>query len=44
MIDGMNGEVHIVDHASKETLSRFGRPGRQVGQFTALHNVAVDLQ
>jgi len=23
-------------------LARFGRPGRQAGQFTALHNVAVD--
>jgi sugar lactone lactonase YvrE len=44
MIDGMNGEVRIVDHASKETLARFGRPGRQVGQFTALHNIAVDAQ
>jgi lactonase family protein with 7-bladed beta-propeller len=44
MIDGMNGEVRIVDRASKETLARFGRPGRQVGQFTALHNVAVDRQ
>ena len=44
MIDGTNGEVRIVDHASKETLGRFGRPGRQIGQFTALHNVAVDRQ
>ena len=44
MIDGMNGEVRIVDHASKETLSRFGRPGRQAGMFTALHNIAVDRQ
>jgi DNA-binding beta-propeller fold protein YncE len=44
MIDGMNGEVRIVDRASKETLARFGRPGRQVGQFTALHNIAVDRQ
>jgi DNA-binding beta-propeller fold protein YncE len=44
MIDGMNGEVRVVDRASKETLARFGRPGRQVGQFTALHNVAVDRQ
>jgi hypothetical protein len=42
MIDGMNGEVRIVDHASKQTLARFGRPGRQVGQFTALHNIAVE--
>jgi hypothetical protein len=44
MIDGMNGEVRIVDHASKEALGRFGRPGRQIGQFTALHNIAVDRQ
>jgi DNA-binding beta-propeller fold protein YncE len=44
MIDGMNGEVRIVDRASKETLGRFGRPGRQIGQFTALHNIAVDRQ
>ena len=44
MIDGMNGEVRIVDRATKETLSRFGRPGRQVGMFTALHSLAVDHQ
>jgi DNA-binding beta-propeller fold protein YncE len=44
MIDGMNGEVRILDHASKSVLGRFGRPGRQVGQFTALHNIAVDRQ
>jgi hypothetical protein len=44
MIDAMNGEVRIVDRASKETLDRFGRPGRQIGQFTALHNIAVDRQ
>jgi hypothetical protein len=36
--------VRIVDHATKETLARFGRPGRQVGMFTALHNIAVDRQ
>ena len=44
MIDGMNGEVRVVDRASKEVLARFGRPGRQAGQFTALHNIAVDRQ
>ena len=44
MIDGMNGEIRIVDRASKETLTRFGRPGRQVGMFTALHNITVDHQ
>ncbi len=44
MIDGMNGEVRIIDHATKEVLGRFGRPGRQAGEFTALHNIAVDHQ
>lgn len=44
MIDGANGEVRILDHATKEVLGRFGRIGRQAGEFTALHNVAVDNQ
>ena len=44
MIDGMNGEVRIVDRASKRILACFGRPGRQAGEFTALHNIAVDRQ
>ncbi len=44
LIDGMNGEIRIVDRATKQVLSSFGRPGRQVGMFTALHNIAVDHQ
>jgi hypothetical protein len=28
MIDGMNGEVRVVDRATKDVLARFGRPGR----------------
>jgi DNA-binding beta-propeller fold protein YncE len=44
MIDGMNGEIRIVSHATYEVLARFGRPGRQAGEFTALHNIAVDHQ
>jgi DNA-binding beta-propeller fold protein YncE len=44
MIDGMNGEVRILDRATKNVLGRFGRPGRQAGQFTALHNIAADRQ
>jgi DNA-binding beta-propeller fold protein YncE len=44
MIDGANGEVRILDHASMAVLGRFGRIGRQAGQFTALHNVTVDHQ
>jgi DNA-binding beta-propeller fold protein YncE len=42
MIDGMNGEIRIVDRATSEVLSQFGRPGRQAGEFTALHNIAID--
>jgi DNA-binding beta-propeller fold protein YncE len=44
MIDGMNGEVRIIDRMTNAVVSRFGRPGRQAGQFTALHNVTVDHQ
>ena len=44
MIDGMNGEIRIVSHATYEVLGRFGRPGRQAGEFTALHNIAIDHQ
>jgi DNA-binding beta-propeller fold protein YncE len=44
MADGANGEIRIIDHKSKEILGRFGRVGRQAGQFTALHNIAVDHQ
>ena len=44
MIDGANGEVRVVDHRSMEVLGRFGRVGRQAGQWMALHNVAVDHQ
>jgi DNA-binding beta-propeller fold protein YncE len=44
MADGNNGEVRIVDRASNEVLGRFGRVGRQAGQFQALHNITVDHQ
>jgi DNA-binding beta-propeller fold protein YncE len=44
MADGANGEIRIIDHKSMEVLGRFGRVGRQAGQFTALHNIAVDHQ
>ncbi len=44
MADGANGEVRIIERASKEVLGRFGQVGRQAGQFTALHNIAVDRQ
>ena len=44
MADGANGEVRIIERASKDVLGRFGQVGRQAGQFTALHNIAVDRQ
>jgi hypothetical protein len=44
MADGANGEIRIIDRKSMEVLDRFGRIGRQAGQFTSLHNLAVDHQ
>ncbi|HEY6257693.1 MAG TPA: hypothetical protein VIY51_18075 [Xanthobacteraceae bacterium] len=44
MVDGSNGEVRIVDRASNEVLGRFGRVGRQAGEFIAAHNITVDLE
>jgi hypothetical protein len=34
--------VKILDRASGEILSSFGRPGHQVGEFTHAHTLAVD--
>jgi DNA-binding beta-propeller fold protein YncE len=44
MVDGSNGEVRIIDRATNEVLGRFGRVGRQAGEFTAAHNITVDLE
>jgi DNA-binding beta-propeller fold protein YncE len=44
MVDGSNGEVRIVDRATNEVLGRFGRVGRQAGEFVAAHNITVDLE
>jgi DNA-binding beta-propeller fold protein YncE len=44
MVDGSNGEVRIVERATNEVLGRFGRVGRQAGEFVAAHNIAVDLE
>jgi len=44
MIDGMNGEIRVVERSSMAVLASYGRPGRQAGEFTALHNIAVDRQ
>jgi DNA-binding beta-propeller fold protein YncE len=40
--DGGDEQVKILDHASGEVLSSFGRPGHQAGAFTHGHTLAVD--
>jgi DNA-binding beta-propeller fold protein YncE len=40
--DAGNGRIHILDRATLEPLSHFGRIGRYAGEFVFLHNVAVD--
>jgi DNA-binding beta-propeller fold protein YncE len=44
VMNGRNEQVHILDHASGEILSSFGRPGHQLGCFTHGHTLAVDSQ
>jgi len=44
VMNGRNEQVHILDHASGEILSTFGRPGHQLGCFTHGHTLAVDSQ
>jgi hypothetical protein len=40
--DGGDEQVKILDRASGEVLSSFGRPGHQIGEFTHGHTLAVD--
>jgi DNA-binding beta-propeller fold protein YncE len=40
--DGGDEQVKILDRASGEMLSSFGRPGHQLGEFTHAHTLAVD--
>jgi hypothetical protein len=42
LMNGRREEVHVVDHASGEILSTFGRPGHQLGAFTHGHTIAID--
>jgi sugar lactone lactonase YvrE len=42
VMNGAEEKVHILDHESGETLSTFGRPGHQLGNFTHGHMVATD--
>ena len=40
--DGNNNKVWILRRKDLEIVGSFGRAGRQVGQFTRIHNLAVD--
>ena len=42
MADGANNQVVVLERASGEPLSAFGRGGRMAGQFKWVHNIAVD--
>ena len=42
VLDGRHEQVHVLDHASGEILSSFGRPGHQLGSFTVAHGLAAD--
>jgi len=44
VLDGRHEQVHVLDHASGEILSSFGRPGHQLGNFTVAHGLAIDSQ
>lgn len=42
VMDGRNEQVHVVELASGEILSSFGRAGHQAGHFDYGHSLAVD--
>jgi DNA-binding beta-propeller fold protein YncE len=37
-----DGEIRVFDRATGQDLSRFGRPGNQIGEFGSVHTLAVD--
>jgi DNA-binding beta-propeller fold protein YncE len=40
--NGSDNVIHIVDRATGEVLSKFGRSGNQSGDFTDPHSIAVN--
>jgi DNA-binding beta-propeller fold protein YncE len=40
--DGRNELVHILDRESGTEITKFGRPGHQIGEFTHCHTMDVD--
>ncbi|HEY5622841.1 MAG TPA: hypothetical protein VIV14_03695 [Gammaproteobacteria bacterium] len=42
VMNGAEEKVHVLDHATGETLSTFGRPGHLLGNFIHGHTIATD--
>lgn len=42
VMNGAEEKVHILDHATGESLATFGRPGHMPGDFTHGHTIATD--
>ena len=42
VMNGGQERIHVIDRASGETLSTFGRPGHYPGNFTHGHTIATD--
>ncbi len=42
VMNGGEEKLHTLDHETGETLSTFGRPGHQPGNFTHGHTIATD--
>ncbi len=42
VVDGRNERVYVIDHATGETLTHFGRAGHQVSHFDTAHAIAAD--
>jgi len=40
--DGGDEEIRVMERVTGRTLSKFGRPGHQIGQFENLHSLSVD--
>lgn len=44
IMNGRNEQVHVLDHASGDIVTSFGRPGHMLGAFTHGHTLAVDSE
>ncbi len=44
VINEIDEQIDIVERASGQVLSSFGRPGHQVGEFMHAHTMAVDTK